>query len=106
MSAIIGGGGGGYDVTLGRFWLLGITEFDGTAVSVGMAEGKQLSYFRDVATTSAQRVQYDDGGASRSVWLRTCGIQGVASESIVYENGLKNGGGVSRMYSPMPVMCI
>lgn len=106
VSAIRGGGGGGYDITLDKFWLLSVTEFDGTTVQGGMAEGKQLSYFRDVATTSAQRVQYDDGGNSRSVWLRTCGIRDVFSEYIVYENGLTNQGEATRIYAPMPVMCL
>ena len=107
VSAVEGGGGGGDDITLDRFWLLSVTEFDGTTTSGGMAEGKQLSYFRDVATTSAQRVQYDDGGVPQSVWLRTCSIQNVAFEFIVYINGLTNQGEARRtMYSPMPIMCI
>ena len=70
VSAVEGGGGGGYDIMLDRFWLLSIMEFNGSKSS-NIAEGQQLAYFRDVATTSAQRIQYDDGGVARNVWLRS-----------------------------------
>lgn len=70
VSAIQGGGGGGYDITLDRFWLLSLNEFNGSNNN-NFVEGHQLAYFRDVATTGAHRIQYDDGGVARDVWLRS-----------------------------------
>ena len=104
--AIQGGGGGGYDITLDRFWLLSLTEFEGKNVN-DIAEGQQLAYFRDVATTSAQRIQYDDGGESRSVWLRSpVNGSNVANKFIVYVNGRSSVEDVSRTHTPMPIMCL
>lgn len=70
VSAITGGGGGGYDITLDKFWLLSRKEFDGSDNN-NIAEGKQFSYFMDVATTDEKRIQYDDGGVARRAFTRS-----------------------------------
>ena len=64
------GGGGGYDITLDKIWLPSIKEVFGTNNN-NIAEGAQFDYFLNVATTAAQRIQRDEGGVARHVWLRS-----------------------------------
>lgn len=106
VSAIQGGGGGGYDITLDRFWLLSLKEFNGSNNN-NIAEGKQLAYFRDVATTNAQRIQYDDGGVARVVWLRSPNETDVTTESLINTVGeMQNNNGSHYEVAFYPVMCI
>ena len=108
VSAIDGGGGGGYDITLDRFWLLSLKEFDGTIIGDGIVEGKQLSYFRDVATTNEQRIQYGEDGVA--VWsrLRSSVFSLVNSAFLILTNGTAyySDGQVSNRFAFQPVMCI
>ena len=107
VSAIDGGGGGGYDITLDRFWLLSITEFDGTIFN-GIAEGKQLSYFSEVATTNEQRIQYGEDGVAVGSRLRSSVFSLVNSAFLILTNGTAyyNDGQVSNRFAFQPVMCL
>ena len=105
VSAVEGGGGGGYDITLDRFWLLSIKEVFGNNNN-SIAEGKQLAYFRDVATTNAQRIQYDDGGVARRVWLRSPYAAGASNEYAISASGASNHSAAYIAYAFQPAMCI
>ena len=105
LSAIEGGGGGGYDITLDRFWLLSIKEVSGNNNN-GIAEGKQFSYFRDVATTNAQRIQYDDGGVARIVWLRSPNAHDAGSEKLITTGGEILINTATDAYAFQPAMCL
>ena len=105
VSSIAGGGGGGYDITLDRFWLLSIKEVF-RSNNNNIAEGKQLAYFRDVATTNAQRIQYDDGGVARYVWLRSPYAYGAYVEYNINTSGASLNRNASDAYAFQPVMCI
>ena len=106
VSAITGGGGGGYDITLDRFWLLSLNEFNGSN-NDNIAEGRQLAYFRDVATTNEQRMQYDDGGVARVVWLRSPSALSANGEYYIStDGGASNYNSASRTYAFHPVMCL
>lgn len=105
VPAIQGGGGGGYDITLDRFWLLSLKEFNGNNVN-GIAEGQQLAYFRDVATTNEQRIQYDDGGVARGVWLRSPYANNARSEYVIPTSGASSYGSANDAYAFQPVMCL
>ena len=105
LSAIEGGGGGGYDITLDKFWLLSLKEFNGSN-SNSIAEGKQFSYFRDVATTNAQRIQYDDGGVVRNVWLRSPHASSAYGEYNISASGASTLSNASNAYALQPAMCL
>ena len=105
VSSIAGGGGGGYDITLDRFWLMSATEFNGTN-SNKIAEGQHLAYFRDVATTDEQRIQYDDGGVACAVWLRSSLYTRVNIDCAIHTNGVINYVLTSGAYAFQPVMCL
>ena len=105
LSAIEGGGGGGYDITLDKFWLLSLKEFNGSN-SNSIAEGKQFSYFRDVATTNAQRIQYDDGGVVRNVWLRSPHASSAYGEYNISASGASTLSNASNAYAFQPAMCL
>ena len=105
VSAITGGGGGGYDITLDRFWLLSIKEVFGNNNN-NIAEGKQLAYFRDVATTNAQRIQYDNGGVARYVWLRSPHAYSANLESGISPSGASSLNNASYACAFQPAMCI
>lgn len=105
VSAIDGGGGGGYDITLDRFWLLSLKEFNGRNNN-NIAEGQQLAYFRDVATTEAQRIQYDDGGVARDVWLRSSLSYFVTTEFNISTSGESSSNNANNAYAFQPAMCI
>ena len=66
IAAISGGGGGGTDTTLDMVWLPGTKEVFGSNT-----DGVQFDYFSNVATTSALRIQRDEGGTARYIWVRT-----------------------------------
>lgn len=106
VSAIKGGGGGGYDITLDRFWLLSLKEFNGNNVN-GIAEGQQLAYFRDVATTNEQRIQYDDGGVARHVWLRSPYASHASYEYAITTSGASSYNHAAYLeFAFQPVMCL
>ena len=105
VSAITGGGGGGYEITLDRFWLLSIKEVFGNNNN-NIAEGQQLAYFRDFATTNEQRIQYDDGGAARHVWLRSPHATLASYESLITTSGASNTNLAYTAYAVQPAMCI
>ena len=105
VSAIEGGGGGGYDITLDKFWLLSLKEFNGSN-NDSIAEGKQFSYFRDVATTNAQRIQYDDGGVARNVWLRSPNATTASYEYNIYTSGASPNNSANNAYAFQPAMCL
>ena len=108
--AIDGGGGGGYDITLDRFWLMSATEFNGNNVN-NIAEGKQLAYFSDVAVSNAQRIQYDDNGVANNVVLRSpFPGGGAANSSFITTHGYvintTTGTASANNYAFKPVMCL
>lgn len=106
VPAIEGGGGGGYDITLDRFWLLSVTEFDGSN-NKNITEGQQLAYFRDVATTNEQRIQYDDDGVARTVWLRSPNPNDVYNEYGISKSGARGYYNLPLSeYAFQPVMCL
>ena len=106
LSAIEGGGGGGYDITLDKFWLPSLKEFNGNNVD-NIAEGSQFAYFRDVATTNAQRIQYDDGGVARDVWLRSPDAYNANYECYINPSGASSNTNVAnREYAFQPAMCL
>ena len=105
LSAITGGGGGGYDITLDRFWLLSVTEFNGSNNN-SIAEGKHLAYFRDVATTNAQRIQYDDGGVARNVWLRSPHALHANYEYSINTSGASYANYAYYAFAFQPIMCL
>lgn len=107
---ITGGGGGGYDITLDRFWLLSATEFGGNSVN-DIAEGSQLAYFSDVAVSNAQRIQYDDNGVANNVMLRSpFSGAGPANCTFITTDGYvidtTTGTAAANNYAFQPVMCI
>lgn len=106
VSAIQGGGGGGYDITLDRFWLLSVKEVFGSNNN-NIAEGQQFAYFRDVANTSKKRIQYDDGGVAHSVWLRSPGADYARGEYYIDTNGVISNYGYANFKNAFqPVMCL
>ena len=105
INAIAGGGGGGYDITLDKFWLISLKEFMGRSVD-NINEGKQLAYFRNVATTNAQRIQYDDGGVARDVWLRSPYTGSAAREYYINQSGEIGHNNAFGAYAFQPAMCI
>lgn len=105
VPAIEGGGGGGYDITLDRFWLLSLKEFNGSNNN-NIAEGQQLAYFRDVATTNEQRIQYDDGGIARHVWLRSPLASYANYEYSIYASGASTYFNTNNAYAFQTAMCL
>jgi hypothetical protein len=107
-SALIGGGGGGFDTTLDRVWLPSRKEvFNSTNNYI--AEGAQFSYFSDVANTDALRIQRDEGGTARGAWMRSPD----ASSYVHYANALNSSGGIGQWTSVnntgqafLPTLCI
>lgn len=105
VAAIQGGGGGGYDITLDTFWLPSMKEVFNTNTN-NIAEGAQFAYFRDVATTNAQRIQYDEGGTARYVWLRSPIASGVNYESCIATSGSSGNYTANYAYAFFPAVCI
>jgi len=83
-SALIGGGGGGFDTTLDRMWLPSRKEVFSTSI---VEEGTQLSYFRDIANTDALRIQRDEGGSARAAWIRSLGEGGTCKPAAIWTAG-------------------
>ena len=105
MATISGGGGGGYDITLDKFWLPSLKEFNGSNVN-NIAEGSQFAYFRDVATTNTQRIQYDEGGTARDCWLRSPNPSYVNYEYDITTSGASTNTLANFACAFLPAMCI
>ena len=72
-----------------------------------IAEGEQFTYFRKIVTTDKQRIQYDDGGVARTVWLRSPNLLEVKRICFIYTNGEAfSDGTVSKSYALLHAMCI
>ena len=64
------------------------------------------SRFRDVATTNQERIQYDDGGVARYVWLRSPHANGAYSEYNIAPGGASYSNYAHFAYAFQPAMCI
>ena len=105
IATISGGGGGGYDITLDKFWLPSLKEFNGSNVN-NIAEGSQFAYFRDVATTNTQRIQYDEGGTARNVWLRSPHANHATHEYNINTSGASTANLANYACAFQPAMCL
>lgn len=106
VSALTGGGGGGFDITLDKFWPISMKEFNNTNNN-SIAEGAQLAFFRDVATTNAQRIQIDEGGTARNVWLRSAYTSYTRYVSSISTSGATNTNyTASYTYALLPAQCV
>ena len=105
VSAISGGGGGGYDMTLDTFWLPSMKEVYNTNTN-NIAEGSQFAYFRDVATTNALKIQVDEGGTARTVWLRSPLALNTRYVSYIFTSGASYTINASNTYAFLPCQCV
>lgn len=101
-----GGGGSGYDITLDKFWLLSYKEVTGLNYG-NIDEGSHMAYFRDVANISKKRIQYDDGGVARYVWLRSADLRNTRQELHIRTDGMvyTQADSIS-MLAFQPAMCL
>ena len=99
------GGGGGYDITLDKIWLPSIKEVFGNNNN-NIAEGAQFDYFLNVATTAAQRIQRDEGGTARNVWLRSPNTGNVNHEYAINTSGASLMPSADYSCALLPAMCI
>ena len=97
--------GGGFDITLDKFWLPSMKEVFGTNVN-NIAEGYQFDYFASVATTAAQRIQYDEGGTSRNVFLRSPNVSVAKHVCNINTSGSSNYSSASYSWALLPFMCV
>ena len=67
---------------------------------------EQLAYFRDVANTGNKRIQYDDSGVAREVWLRSADLRDTHNEYFINTSGAKAITNANHAYAFYPVMCI
>ena len=106
VSAVSGGGGGGSDTTLDTFWLPSMKEIYNTNNN-SIAEGYQFDYFKEVATTNADRIQYDESMTARNVLMRSANVS-----STRYVNAITTSGAsttnytASFAYALLPVQCV
>jgi len=105
VNPLQGGGGGGTDVTLDRVWLPSVKEVFNSD-SNNIAEGAQLAYFRDIANTGELRIQRDEGGNARYVWLRSPSTGYVNSEYFIDPSGASYYNLANTSYTLLPAMCI
>ena len=105
ISAISGGGGGGYDMTLDTFWLPSMKEVYNTNTN-NIAEGSQFAYFKDVATTNALKIQVDEGGTARYVWLRSPYATHTRTVNSIYTSGASTTTSASNTYAFLPCQCV
>ena len=106
VSAVSGGGGGGYDMTLDKFWLPSMKEVYNTNIN-NIAEGYQFNYFKDVATTNADRIQVDEGGTARTVWLRSAAASYTRSVYSILTSGSYNSNySASNATAFLPTQCV
>lgn len=106
VSAISGGGGGGYDMTLDTFWLPSMKEVYNTNIN-SIAEGSQFSYFKDVATTNTDKIQVDEGGTARNVFLRSSLVSNVRVVGSIYPSGASSTNYYASLaYAFLPCQCV
>ena len=105
VSAISGGGGGGYDITLDTFWLPSMKEIYNTNIN-NIAEGYQFDYFKEVATTNADRIQVDEGGTARLVWMRSATVSTTRYVYSITTSGSNYNYNASSAYAFLPVQCV
>ena len=106
VSAISGGGGGGYDMTLDTFWLPSMKEVYNTNIN-NIAEGSQFSYFKDVATTNTDKIQVDEGGTARYVFLRSSTVSYVRNVYTITTSGASYYNNyASTAYAFLPCQCV
>ena len=105
VSAVSGGGGGGYDMTLDKFWLPSMTEVYNTNIN-NIAEGYQFNYFKDVATTNADRIQVDEGGTARYVWLRSAYASNTRIVNNINTSGSNTTTNASSANAFLPAQCV
>ena len=99
------GGGGGYDITKDKVWLISNKEIFGTNNN-NIAEGAQFAYFRDVANTAALRIQRDESGTARDAWLRSPYTGNVYYEGTVSTIGSPHYNNSSGSYAFLPAICL
>ncbi len=105
ISTLSAGGGGGYDITLDTFWLPSIKEVFGSNNN-NIVEGAQLSYFSQVATTSASRIQRDEGGTARATWLRSAHTNYCTHVASITTSGSSNYYHASAAYALFASVCL
>lgn len=105
ISAISGGGGGGFDITLDKFWVPSMKEFQNSNIN-SIAEGAYWDYFRQVATTAESRIQRDEGGTARNVCLRSPSTGSSNGEYYISMSGNSNINSANYSYAFLPAMCI
>lgn len=105
ISSTSGGGGGGFDITLDKFWLPSIKEIFNTN-SNSIAEGAQFDYFKNVATTNADRIQYDESMTARNTWTRAAHTFNTRSVNIINTSGTAYTNSASNTYAVLPAQCV
>ena len=100
-----GGYGGGTDVTLDKFWLPSIKEVFGTNNN-GIAEGAQFDYFQNIAVSNEDRIQYDEDGTPRYVFLRSANPGSTSSVYYITASGTSSNRLANFAYAVLPAMCI
>ena len=106
ISSTSGGGGGGFDITLDKFWLPSIKEIFNTN-SNSIAEGAQFDYFKNVATTNADRIQYDESMTARNTWARTANTSNTRYVNYINTSGTASSSSyASTTYAVLPAQCV
>ena len=105
VSAISGGDGGGSDITLDTFWLPSIKEVFNTNNN-SIAEGVQFDYFKNVATTNADRIQYDESMTARNAWTRSASVSNTRTVYNIYTSGSSNINYAYTTYALPIVQCV
>ena len=106
IAATSGGGGGGSDITLDTFWLPSIKEIFNTNNN-NIAEGYQFDYFKEVATTNAERIQYDESLTARNVWPRSAYVSLTRNVHTIYTSGTAStNSNASNTYALLPAQCV
>ena len=105
VSAVSGGGGGGSDTTLDTFWLPSMKEIYNTNNN-SIAEGYQFDYFKEVATTNADRIQYDESMTARYVWMRSAYVSSTRNVYSINPSGASYSTIASTAYALLPVQCV
>ncbi len=105
VSALSGGDGGGYDITLDTFWLPSMKEIFNTNIN-GIAEGKQFDYFSTVATTANDMIQRDEGLTARNVWTRSPYVNNCGSVYALNSSGSSNNYYANNSYAVFATVCL
>ena len=105
IAATSGGGGGGSDITLDTFWLPSIKEIFNTNNN-SIAEGYQFDYFKEVATTNADRIQYDESLTARNVWTRSATVSSTRNVYSISTSGTAYNSSASNTSALLPAQCV